>query len=69
MMAIKSHAFGRVTLTKDDAAKFSRQVKYGRSSEAAKKSVERGLELNEKFKTGGKIVIKATRQKKEKISA
>jgi hypothetical protein len=68
-MAIKSHAFGRVTLTKDDAAKFSRQVKFGRSSEAAKESVKRGLELNREFKVGGKITIKNSRQKKAKVSA
>ncbi|WP_439521764.1 hypothetical protein [Marivita sp.] len=67
-MAINSHAFGRVTLTKDDAAKFSRQVKYGRSSEAAKQSVERGLELTKKFKTGGKVTFQAARPNKEKVS-
>jgi hypothetical protein len=60
-MAIESHAFGRVTLTKDDAAKFSRQVKFGRTNAAAKSTVERGSALNEKFKSGGKVVVKAAR--------
>lgn len=63
-MAIKSHAFGRVTLTDDDAEKFSRQVKYGRASPAAKSSVERGSELNRKFKSGQKIVVSTTRREK-----
>ena len=30
-MAINSHAFGYITLTKDDAEKFSRQASYGRA--------------------------------------
>ena len=57
-MAIHSNAFGRVTLTKDDAEKFSRQVKYGRGNAAAKDSVKRGKALNETFKKSGKVVVK-----------
>ena len=66
-MGIKYHAFGRVTLTQDDADKFSRQVKYGRPNDAAKRSVERGLELSKKFKDGGKISFSAGPGTKEKV--
>ncbi|SHI91975.1 hypothetical protein SAMN04488012_103316 [Palleronia salina] len=66
-MAIKSHAFGRVTLTNDDAEKFSRQVKYGRPTKTAKESVARGLELTKKFKEGGKVSFKSY-PREEKIA-
>jgi len=56
-MAIKSHAFGRVTLTNEDAAKFDRQVRYGRSNDAARDSVKRGLDLNSTFKRDGKLQL------------
>jgi len=64
-MAIHSTAFGRVTLTKDDAEKFSRQVKYGRGNAAAKLTVKRGKELNAEFKKKGKVTV--TLRRKEKV--
>jgi len=67
-MAIKSHAFGRVTLTKEDAAKFARQVKFGRSSASAKSTVERGAAMNTIFKSSGKVVVRAVRREKESMT-
>jgi len=66
-MAINSHAFGRVTLTDDDAKKFSRQIKFGRSSATAKMSVQRGQKLNDDFKSGGKVTIQVRPRKKDKV--
>ena len=48
-MAINSTAFGRVTLTDDDAKKFERQVRYGRANEQAKASVVQGRALAAAF--------------------
>ena len=67
-MAINSHAFGCVTLTKEDAEKFSRQAKYGRANDAAKSTVSRGLKMNANFKSsGGKLEVKAVRRKKDAV--
>ena len=64
-MAICSHAFGGVTLTKEDAAKFLRQAKYGRANAAAKSTIRRGLEINANFKSGGReLEVKAVRRNK-----
>jgi hypothetical protein len=41
-MAITSDAFGRVTLTGDDAKKFKKQVTYGRPTKAAIETAKRG---------------------------
>ena len=68
-MAIKSHAFGRVTLTKEDAEKFARQVKFGRPNAAAKSTVKRGLAMNKKFKSGEKLVITLVRKDKEPLAS
>lgn len=43
-MGIESHPFGGLTLTGEDAAKFRRQVRYGRASRAAKESAASGAE-------------------------
>ena len=58
-MAITSTAFGRVHLTKEDAQKFERQVRYGRSNAAAKVSVKQGKALAAAFmQTGGSLTGK-----------
>lgn len=68
-MAIDSHAFGSVTLTKGDAAKFLRQVKYGRANDAAKSTVRRGVEMNAEFRSsGGKLEVKAVRRKQDSVA-
>jgi hypothetical protein len=54
-MAITSHAFGRVTLTEEDADKFARQVKYGRTSKSAKDAVARGAAIAQDVKRTGKF--------------
>jgi hypothetical protein len=54
-MAITSHAFGRVTLTEEDADKFANQVRYGRASKAAKDAVGRGLSMAKSVKDNGKV--------------
>jgi hypothetical protein len=58
-MAIKSHAFGRVTLTEQDAKKFQAQVTYGKPKAAAKESAKRGVELSRALTSnGGRLSIK-----------
>lgn len=53
-MAVQSSAFGSVTLTKEDADKFCRQVTYGRAKAEAKQSLARGVELARDFRAGGR---------------
>jgi hypothetical protein len=55
-MSIKSHAFGRVTLTGRDAEKFKNQVIYGKPKAAAVKSVKRGVVLSRQMQESGRIV-------------
>lgn len=58
-MAIKSHAFGRVTLTEQDAKKFQAQVTYGKPKAAAKESAKRGIEMSRAMTSnGGKLTFK-----------
>jgi hypothetical protein len=54
-MSIKSNAFGRVTLTDEDAKKFKRQVTYGRPSAAAVESVKRGIEHSKELQKSGRV--------------
>lgn len=57
-MAIKSHAFGRVTLTGNDATKFRDQVTFGRPKAAAVESVRRGVEMTRALRdNGGKVML------------
>jgi hypothetical protein len=44
-VAINSNAFGRVTLTEEDARKFERQVRYGRPTAQARESLSEGRKL------------------------
>jgi hypothetical protein len=53
-MAILSNAFGRVTLTGEDAKKFKRQVTYGRPKANAKTNVDQGIQLAREFRTNGR---------------
>lgn len=55
-MGIKSHAFGRVTLTGRDAEKFKNQVTYGKPKAAAVAAVKRGVVLSRELQQTGKIV-------------
>jgi hypothetical protein len=58
VMSIKSHAFGRVTLTGQDAKKFKAQVTYGRPKAAAVESAKRGVEMSRAFQAnGGKVKL------------
>ena len=65
-MAITSHAFGRVTLTEDDAEKFANQVRYGRSTQAAKAAVGRGLSMAKAVKDSGKFTFTAAKPARKK---
>lgn len=57
-MAIKSSAFGRVTLTGPDAKKFKRQVTYGKPNAAAVETVKSGVAMSRKFSAdGGKVRV------------
>jgi hypothetical protein len=58
-MAIKSNAFGRVTLTEQDAKKFQDQVTYGKPKAAAKEAVKRGVQLSRAMNSnGGRLSLK-----------
>lgn len=57
-MAIKSEAFGRVTLSGPDAETFARQVTYGRPSKLAKEIAVRGVELSKEVRQTGSVTIK-----------
>ena len=61
-----SHAFGRVTLTEDDADKFANQVRYGRSTQAAKAAVGRGLSMAKAVKDSGKFTFTAAKPARKK---
>jgi hypothetical protein len=56
-MSILSHAFGRVTLTGEDAKKFKNQVTYGKPKKAAVESVKRGIASSRKLEKHGKVVF------------
>lgn len=55
-MAVRSTAFGSVTLTEEDAKKFNRQVTYGRPKAAAVQSVERGVAMAKAFRSSGRML-------------
>lgn len=57
-MSIQSHAFGRITLTGDDAKKFRNQVTYGRPKKAAKAAVAEGIKLSQELAEHGSISLK-----------
>ncbi len=62
-MAIHSNAFGRVSLTGDDAKKFKRQVTFGRPKANAKDNVERGVQLVQSFRSqGGKLTFSVAKK-------
>jgi len=65
-MSIRSHAFGRVTLTGQDAKKFRDQVRYGRPKPAAVASVKRGMKLSRSLVKKGsvKFTLRASSSKK-----
>ncbi len=56
-MAIKSNAFGRVTLTGEDAKKFQAQVAYGKPKAAAREAVKRGVALSRKLASSGRVTL------------
>ena len=56
-MSIQSHAFGRVTLTGDDAKIFKKQVARGQPKKAAVRTLQRGLKLSREFQKKGRIVL------------
>lgn len=60
-MAIQSNAFGRVTLTGEDAKKFKRQVTFGRPKAGARENVARGVELAKAFRSSGSCLKIAAR--------
>jgi hypothetical protein len=62
-MGIKSHAFGRVTLTDRDAEKFKAQITYGKPKAAAVVGVHRGIEMSRTLASGGKVTITVSRKK------
>ena len=59
-MSIKSHAFGRVTLTGQDAKKFKNQVTYGKAKPQAKATVRCGVLLVKKLNKSGTLTLTRT---------
>ena len=57
-MSIISTAFGRVKLTDSDAAKFKKQVTYGRPKSAAKVSVSDGVALSKSLGEHGFVQLR-----------
>lgn len=57
-MAITSDAFGRVTLTGEDAKKFKKQVTYGRPTKAAMETAKRGAVMSRSLRENGKLTFK-----------
>ena len=62
-MSIHSSAFGRVTLTGEDAKKFRNQVTHGKPKKAAVQSVRRGVALSREFEKHGKVTFVVKRAK------
>jgi hypothetical protein len=61
-MAIKSNAFGRVTLTEKDARKFKNQITFGKPKAAALESVKRGVKITQSMRdNGGRITFSLKR--------
>jgi len=56
-VSIKSHAFGRVTLTGRDAKKFKNQIVYGKAKPQAKATVKRGVLLVKKLNKSGTLTL------------
>lgn len=56
-MSITSNAFGRVTLTGQDAKKFKNQVVYGKPKQAAIDNVKLGIALARKLREDGRLTI------------
>lgn len=60
---IKSNAFGRVTLTDEDAKKFRNQVAHGKPKQAAQVGVLRGTKMVQSFQENrGKVTVKLGKQ-------
>ena len=59
-MGIKSHAFGRVTLTGQDATKFKNQVVYGKAKPAAAKGIKSGVNLVRMMQQSGTLTVKTS---------
>ncbi len=68
-MSIQPSAFGRVTLTKQDAKKFKNQVSYGRISSTATETVSRGVDLSRELRKSGRVTVKIGDPEQERQSA
>ena len=56
-MAVYSDTFGGLHLTGEDAAKFQRQVRYGRPSPAAKALAARARTMAAEFQANGFVRV------------
>lgn len=56
-MAIRSNAFGRVTLTGSDAEKFKSQIRSGRVKAEAVASAKAGKLLLAGFRENGRVAV------------
>ena len=63
IMAVHSTFFGVTKLTGEDSDKFRRQVTFGRPSQAAVESLQRGQALLRAMDSKGYVKIKAAKSK------
>lgn len=63
-MSITSHAFGRVTLTGNDAKRFEQQVRYGRANAVSRHAVSEGVKLAQQLSKKGSVTVRLHTKKK-----
>ncbi len=61
IMSVKTSVFGSIRLSGSDAEKFQDQVKYGRSTKAARDTLARGTKMLSKYDKDGHVRIKVKR--------
>lgn len=59
-MAVVSNTFGGLRLSGEDAAKFRRQVSFGRPSDRARASVQQRIEAARQLVRNGTVTIAST---------
>jgi len=61
-MSVRTTVFGAVRLSGEDAQKFKKQVKYGRSNRAARDTLERGSKLLSVYQKHGCVTVRARKR-------
>ncbi len=61
-MSVKTTVFGAVRLSGEDAQTFKKQVKNGRSTQAARATLERGSKLLSEYQKHGCVTVRAKKR-------